>query len=263
MVTLTIDAKPVEVMEDTTILKAAEKAGIWIPTMCHFEPYGVCRLCSVEVVRGKRSRIVTACNFPVRAGMTVHTSSEKVKWIRKVIMELMLSRWPNVKVVKEMAGQLGVGAPRFVSLERDEAENACILCGMCVNMCNEVVKAGVLGFANTGIKREVVLPFAERSDQCIVCGACAHVCPTGHIRMVVEEYRGKKPEFTLGPKTAIYVPTLQAVPRVPVIDTEACIHFKTGACESCAKVCAKCDKLCNAGRDHRDRCGTNPHLHRF
>jgi heterodisulfide reductase subunit A len=240
MVTMTIDGKSVEVVEDITILKAAEKAGIWIPTMCHSdicEPYGVCRLCSVEVVRGKRSRIVTACNFPVRAGMTVHTNSTKVRWIRQVIMELMLSRWPNVKVVKEMAARLGVGVPRFVSLERDEAENACILCGTCVNMCNEVVKAGVLGFAHTGIKREVVLPFDERSDRCIVCGACAHVCPTGHIKVVVEEYRGMRPEFTLGPKTPIYVPTLQAVPRVPVIDTASCIHFKTGGCETCAKVC--------------------------
>jgi heterodisulfide reductase subunit A len=240
MVTMTIDGKPVEVLEDTTILKAAEKAGVWIPTMCHsdyFEPYGVCRLCSVEVVRGKRSRIVTACNFPVRGGMTVHTDSAKVKWIRKLIMEMTLSRWPNVKVVKEMAERLGIEKSRFVSLERDESENACILCGMCVNMCNDVVKAGVLGFANTGIKREVVLPFNEQSDRCIVCGACAHVCPTGHIKMIVEDYRGKKPEFTLGPKTAISVPTLQAVPRVPVIDTESCIHFKTGGCEICAKVC--------------------------
>jgi heterodisulfide reductase subunit A2 len=240
MVTITIDGKPVEVPEDTTILKAAEKAGIWIPTMCHnenLEPYGVCRLCSVEVVRGKRSRIVTACNFPVRGGMNIHTASARVKWIRKLIMEMMLSRWPNVKVVKELAERLAIGPPRLVSLERDEAEDACILCGMCVNMCNDVVKAGVLGFANTGIKREVVLPFGSQTDRCIVCGACAHVCPTGHIRMVLEDYRGKKPEFTLGPKTAISVPTLQAVPRVPVIDPEACIHFKTDGCEICSKVC--------------------------
>lgn len=240
MVTINIDGKPVEVLEDTTILKAAEKAGVWIPTMCHsefFEPYGVCRLCSVEVVRGKRSRIVTACNFPVRGGMNVQTNSERVKWLRKVIMELTLSRWPNVKVIREMAEKLGVSAPRFASLERDEAEDACILCGMCVNMCNDVVKAGVLAFANTGIKREVVLPFNERSDQCIVCGSCAHVCPTGHIKMILEDYRGKKPEFTLGPKTPIYVPTLQAIPRVPVIDTESCIHFQTDGCEICAKVC--------------------------
>ena len=240
MVIITIDWKSVEVLEDTTILKAADSAGIWIPTLCHsdyFEPYGVCRICSVEVVRGKRSRIVTACNYPVRGGMTVNTNSERVRWIRKVIMELMLSRWPNVNVVKECAEKLGIGAPRFVSLERDERENACILCGMCVNMCNDVVKAGVLGFANTGIKREVVLPFDERSDACIVCGACAHVCPTGHIRLVLEDYRGKKPEFTLGPKTPIYVPTLQAVPRVPVIDTGSCVHFKTGGCETCANAC--------------------------
>ena len=146
MVTLTIDGKQVEVLEDTSILKAAEKAGIWIPTMCYsdyFEPYGVCRLCSVEAVRGKRSRVVTACNYPVREGITVLTNSEKVKWIRKIIMELTLSRWPNVRVVREMAEKLGIEKPRFVSLERDEAEDACILCGMCVNMCNEVVKAGV------------------------------------------------------------------------------------------------------------------------
>ena len=240
MVTITIDGQHVEVAEDTTILKAAEKAGIEIPTMCHceyFEPYGVCRLCSVEVVRGRRSRIVTACNYPVRGGMTIHTNSERVKWLRKVIMELMVSRWPNVKVVREMAEKLGIEKPRFVSLERDEAENACILCGMCVNMCNDVVKAGVLGFSSTGIKREVVLPFGEKTDRCIVCGACAKVCPTGHISMVLEDYKGKKPEFTLGPKTPISVPSLQAVPRVPVIDTGSCIHFKTGGCEICSTAC--------------------------
>ena len=240
MVTINIDGKAVEVVEDTTILKAAEKAGVWIPTMCqseYCEPYGVCRLCSVEVIRGKRSRIVTACNFPVRGGMTVRTNSEKVQWLRKLIMELMMSRWPNVKVVREMAEKLGIEKPRFVSKERDEAEDACILCGNCVNMCNEVVKAGVLGFAHTGIQRKVVLPFDERSDRCIVCGSCAHVCPTGHIKMVLEDYRGKKSEFTLGPKTPIYVPTLQAVPRVPVIDTASCIHFQTGGCETCATAC--------------------------
>jgi heterodisulfide reductase subunit A len=108
---------------------------------------------------------------------------------------------------------------------------------MCVNMCSDVVRASVLGFAYTGIKREVVLPFGEQTDRCIVCGACVKVCPTGHIRMVLEDYRGKKPEFALGPKTAISVPSLQAVPRVPVIDSASCIHFQTGGCEICSQVC--------------------------
>jgi heterodisulfide reductase subunit A2 len=240
MVTITIDGKSLEVAEDTTILKAAEQAGVWIPTMCHseyFEPYGVCRLCSVEVVRGKRSRIVTACNYPIRNAMTIHTNSERVKWLRKVIMEMLMSRWPNVKVIKDLAERLGIEKSRFVSLEKDEAADACILCGMCVNMCNDVVKAGVLGFAHTGIERKVVRPFDEKTDNCIVCGSCAHVCPTGHIKLVLEDYRGKKSEFTLGPKTPIYVPTLQAVPRVPVIDAASCIQFQTGGCENCAKVC--------------------------
>jgi heterodisulfide reductase subunit A len=240
MVTLKIDGKEVQVPEETPILKAAEKAGVWIPTLCHsdlFEPYGVCRLCVVEAVRGKRSRVVTSCNYPVREGITVLTNSPKIQAIRKTIMELMVSRWPNVKVVRELAQQIGIEKPRFVSLERDEAENSCILCGKCVNVCRDVVQANVIAFANRGIKREVVLPFGLQSEACIVCGACAHVCPTGHIKMVLEDYRGKKPEFTLGPKTPIYVPTLQAVPRVPVIDAESCIQFQTGGCEVCAKVC--------------------------
>ncbi|MBU2446391.1 MAG: (2Fe-2S)-binding protein, partial [Bacteroidetes bacterium] len=238
MITLKIDGKEVEVPEETTVLKAAEKAGVWIPTMCYndlFEPYAVCRLCSVEVIKDKRSRIVTACNYPVADGIEVLTDSENIRWIRKLLMELMLSRWPNVKVVKEMAEKLNVEKSRFVSLERDEAEDACILCGQCVNVCRDVVKANVIGFSYRGIKREVVVPFDTHSDICIVCGACAHVCPTGHIKMVLEDYKGKKPEFTLGPKTAIYVPTLQAVPRIPVIDTDSCIHFKTDGCETCAK----------------------------
>ncbi len=240
MINLKIDGNTVQVAEETSILKAAETAGVWIPTMCHnelIEPYGVCRLCSVEIIRGKRSRVVTACNYPVRDGLTVHTNTEKIKWIRKMIMEMMLSRWPNVKVVKDMAKEIGVESPRFPSLEKDEDPYACILCGMCVNVCRDLVKAEVLGFANRGIKREVVLPFDQKSENCIVCGACAHVCPTGHVKMVIEDYRGKKPEFTLGAKTAIHVPTMQAVPRVPVIDTNSCIYFKTEGCQTCSKVC--------------------------
>ncbi|MFI5145075.1 MAG: 4Fe-4S dicluster domain-containing protein [Ignavibacteria bacterium] len=241
MVKVNIDGKTVEVLEETTILKAAEKAGITIPTMCHcdyLEPYGVCRLCSVEVIRGKRSRIVTSCNYPVRDGITVRTNSEKVLWIRKIIMELMLSRWPNVKAVKEMAEQLGVTKPRFESLEKDEAENACILCGMCVNMCKDIVGASVLGFSNMGIERKVVLPFGEQSDKCIACGACAYVCPTGHIKVKSLEYeRGASQDWYLGSKTPIYVPTMQAVPRVPVIDEETCINKQTGGCKVCSTYC--------------------------
>ena len=241
MVTVNIDGKKIEVLEDTTILKAAEAAGIWIPSMCYsdlLEPYGVCRLCSVEIVRGKRSRIVTSCNYPVREGLTVNTNSDKVKWIRKILMELMYSRWPNVPVVKEMAEKLEITKPRFVSLERDESENACILCGNCVNICRDVVKASVLSFEGIGIERKVVLPFNEKSEECITCGACAYVCPTGHIKIkTLENERGALQDFYLGPKTAINIPTLQAVPRVPVIDKNSCIKMQTGGCGICSEFC--------------------------
>lgn len=241
MVKLKIDGIELEVFEDTTILKAAEKAGIWIPTMCHcdyFEPYGVCRLCSVEVIHGKRRRLVTSCNYPVREGISVETNSEKVKWIRKMLMELMMSRWPNVPAIKEMAVQLGIEKPRFVSLEVDEAKDACILCGMCVNVCKEVVGKSVLGFVNSGIERKVVLPFDERSDDCITCGACAYVCPTGHIKLkTLEHERGALKDWYLGSKTAIYVPTMQAVPRVPTIDVDNCINKITGGCKVCSTYC--------------------------
>ena len=130
MITLTIDGKEVQVPEGTSILKAAEQSGIWIPTMCYselFDPYAVCRLCSVEVTRNNRSEIVTSCNHPVTPGMTVNTQSENAVWTRKVLMELMLSRWPNVPVVQQLAERLGVGKPRFVSLEADEAPDACMI----------------------------------------------------------------------------------------------------------------------------------------
>jgi heterodisulfide reductase subunit A len=241
MISVNIDGTNVEVAEDTTILKAAEKAGIWIPTMCYsdyFEPYGVCRMCSVEVVRGQRSRVVTACNYPVREGLTVKTNSEKIQGIRKIIMELMLSRWPNVKVVKEMAEMLGVKEPRFPSLERDESPDACILCGNCVNICRDVVGASVLGFAYRGIQREVVIPYSDHTEQCIGCGACAYVCPTGHIKVKSLEYeRGALKDWYLGAKTAIYVPTMQAVPRVPTIDEVSCINKQTGGCKVCSTYC--------------------------
>jgi heterodisulfide reductase subunit A len=242
MINVNIDGKEVQIVEETTVLKAAELAGVWIPTMCHsdlIEPYGVCRLCSVEMIRGKRSRIVTACNYPLRnSGITILTNTPKIQGIRKIIMEFMLSRWPNVPVVKDMAKSLGVTASRFLSHEVDEAVDACILCGACVNICKDVVKANVLGFANRGIKREVILPYDEKNEKCIVCGACAYVCPTGHIKVkTLEHERGAKQDWYLGPKTAINIPTLQAVPRVPKIEEVSCIKMQTGGCGICSTVC--------------------------
>jgi len=239
MIEVTIDGIKVKAENRTPVLDVAKSLGIHIPTLCHYpgiESYAVCRVCVVEVsVRGRR-RIVTACNYPVTNGIEIFTHSEAVIFNRKMNIELLLARCPNVKVVRDLAEQYGVTETRF-----EKGESECILCGLCVNVCSQVIGANVLAFKSRGVSREVVIPFdTEMPESCIGCAACAHVCPTGHIRVEdVDGFKIRHDELFLGPKTPIYIPTLQAVPNVPVIDREACAHFKTGACKLCEAVCER------------------------
>jgi aldehyde:ferredoxin oxidoreductase len=186
MIPITIDSKRIEVEAGTSVLDAARKAGVFIPSLCHselVEPYGACRVCSVEVRSGTRSRMVTACNYPVRAELEVHTRSERALRTRKLVLELMLARWPNVKAVADLARHLGVTEPRFTNPHRNQSENACILCGLCVNICRQGVWQDVLAFAGRGPKRRVAMPYDKVSPECVGCGACAWICPTGAIQM--------------------------------------------------------------------------------
>jgi len=240
MISLTIDGKAVQVQEGSTLLQAAGLLDIRIPTLCYhplIKPFAACRLCLVAVKTRWGEELVPSCHVPCHQGMQVRTDSEHVLEARRFVLELMLARWPNVPVLRTLAEELGLRQPRFTSVVRDEREDACVLCGLCVRACDEVVGASAISFAERGIQRRVATPFDLESEACIGCGVCALVCPTSHIKFEVEEYKGKPPEFLLGPNTAVYIPTLQAVPRVPVIDAEACIHFKTGGCQKCIEVC--------------------------
>ncbi len=237
IVTLKIDGHEVQAERGTPIIKLASKLGIYIPTLCHndfVEPYGSCRVCSVEMRRGKRKRLVTACNYPAQQGEEIYTDTEWVRENRRLILELLLARCPEVPVIKEMAAAYGVTDTRFEKLNSD-----CINCGLCVRVCSEVVGANAIGWAGRGVNREVTTPFELKPEACIGCGACAAVCPTGRIRVepLWQTKEGEVREFTLGPTSAIYIPTYQAVPKVPVIDRNACIHFKTGGCQVCVRVC--------------------------
>jgi NADH dehydrogenase/NADH:ubiquinone oxidoreductase subunit G len=181
MIQFTIDGIAVEAEAGRTVLQVAQDADIHIPTLCHHEalqPYGACRLCVVEVQKGSRTRIVTSCNYSAEAGIVVQTGTERVRKVRKLVIELLLARCPNVKIIQDLARELGIEEPRF---KKDN--NFCILCGMCVRVCREVVGAAAIGFASRGVSREVAPPFFDPVQQCIGCGSCVYICPTGIITM--------------------------------------------------------------------------------
>jgi bidirectional [NiFe] hydrogenase diaphorase subunit len=180
-VPLTINGQKVEASAGMTVLEAAKAAGIDIPTMCYhakLSGYGACRLCVVEIVKGKRSRIVVSCLYPVEEGLEVQTESERVVRHRKMILELMLARWPRVDM--KLLQKYGVEKSRF-----DENTTFCILCGLCVRYCAEVKKQNVLGFIGRGTQRQVVIYPELATKACPECDGgkmgCVQVCPTGVI----------------------------------------------------------------------------------
>ena len=185
MVTLTIDGKLVHVELETPLISAARKVGIHIPTLCHHEalkPYGACRLCLVEVVKNKWSKLVTSCNYPAEEGLVVLTTSDRVKRTRRMIMEFFLARSPNVPVIRELGHKMGLRTSRM----KRKQDERCILCGLCVRACEEIVGVSAISFSNRGIEREVNTPFGMSSEVCIGCGGCTYICPTGCIEMVDE-----------------------------------------------------------------------------
>jgi heterodisulfide reductase subunit A len=241
MVKLTINDRPVVVAEGTTVLEAARHLGVNIPTLCHFEglaPYGGCRVCLVEVTAGARTQLTASCTYPVSDGLVVRTDTDEVLEARRFVMDLLLSRCPEVPALQEMARQMGLTAPGFPGGESD-----CILCGKCVRMCHDLQHVGAIGVMGRGIKREIVTPFGEFSKVCRTCGACAFVCPTGHIADIAQ-ISGKTPipklnEFNMGLNTRgnIYKLYPQAVPAAPAIDRSNCIQLLTGDCGLCAQSC--------------------------
>jgi bidirectional [NiFe] hydrogenase diaphorase subunit len=175
---LEIDGKPVEAEEGMTILQAARKAGIEIPTLCYSDnlmPYGGCRLCTVEIGKNGRTRLVASCVYPVEKDLVVKTESERVAKVRKMILELLLPRCPSGPV-ETLAKKYGIEKSRFAG-----EDTGCVLCGLCVRYCAEIKKANAIGFIGRGVERDVAFLPEAAARVCPGCRECFTLCPGGKV----------------------------------------------------------------------------------
>lgn len=176
-----IDGKTVETSPGISILHAARREGVFIPSLCDhpdLTPAGSCRLCVVEIEQEAGWRVVASCEYKVAEGLRIRTDTERVQRVRKMVMELLMARCPNAQVLHDLAERLGVKRSRFSKLDKN-----CLLCGLCVRVCREVVGTEALGFSCRGMERKVGVPYQTHLESCIGCGACTYVCPTGAIQM--------------------------------------------------------------------------------
>ncbi len=197
---LTIDGIPVEVDPGTTILEAAKRIGIHVPTLCYHPELrleGACRICVVEVEGMKN--LAASCVYPVSNGMVVKTNTDAVRKARKTVVELLIANHPMDCLVcrrhgecelQDLSRQLGVRQIRFHGEKRDipidesshsviRDPNKCILCGRCVRICEQTQAVSAIGVANRGASSIVTTPFNHglADGPCVGCGQCINVCP--------------------------------------------------------------------------------------
>ena len=217
MIRLTIDDREVEIEEGATILEAAQKAGIAIPTFCYHRnllPFGACRLCVVEVEQMK-GRLIPSCSTPATNGMMVHTTTPEIRKARKTLLELLLVHHPLDCPVCDKAGdcklqdlvyEYELTENRFQDtkfanpvdhssplIERNT--NRCVLCGMCARVCDEVVGVSAISFVNRGFDTVIGTNF-DRVLNCEFCGECINICPVGALTDKLFKYRARSWDLT-------------------------------------------------------------------
>jgi len=239
---LTIDGKEIEVDSGVTVLQAAQRAGIYIPTLCYhpdLQPYGGCRLCIVEIedMRG----LPTACTTPATDGMKVTTKSEQLQELRRAFLELILTEHPNACLtchrrercspndiclrevavtercvscpknhqceLQNLVDYIGIGEELTlpytykklpVDLDREPLiqrdYNLCVLCGRCVQMCQDVRGIGAIGWSKHGHDTIVGTAYDRplQDSGCRFCGACVQVCPTGALTDAAAAFKPEK-----------------------------------------------------------------------
>jgi len=205
MVNVTIDGHKVSVPKNYTVLEAAQKAGINIPTLCYLKDInkiGACRVCLVEIKGGRA--LQASCVYPVSEGLEVYTNTPAVREARKAVVELLISNHPQDCLkcsrnqnceLQELAKKLGISEIRFKgeisSFKTDKSSKAiernpdkCVLCRRCVAVCNQVQGVSVLNAMNRGFNTIVAPAFNHPLDSvnCTLCGQCINVCPVEAIK---------------------------------------------------------------------------------
>ena len=177
---LKIDGKDVAASDDMTLLEAAQSVGIAIPTVCHhekLEPFGGCRLCTVEAESGGRTNLVAACIYPAQKDMVVKTRTPQIDKIRKILTEQLLAYAPESAVLKNLALEYHADKDRF-----PKEPSFCILCGLCVRYCAEVKQKNAVGFVERGPSREISFVPEIAAKECWDCKECFPLCPTSALQ---------------------------------------------------------------------------------
>ncbi|MDR0316383.1 MAG: (2Fe-2S)-binding protein [Treponema sp.] len=204
-VNLIIDGLPVSVPEGTTILEAARKINVTIPTLCDYPELGrraICRLCVVEC--DGRSKLVAACANDVWEGVNIVTNNIRILNIRKTIVELLLANHPQDCLVcvrsgkcelQKLAADLGIREQAFCREEENQKPplkdsetlvrdmGKCVKCGRCVEVCQEIQSVRAINTACRSVNYEICAPYGQALSEgpCVFCGQCAAVCPVGAI----------------------------------------------------------------------------------
>ena len=226
MINLTINGRTVSVPKGATILDAARELGIHIPTLCWLKkvsPTGACRVCVVEVEGVARP--MTACNTPVKEGIVVTTTNEKLEAIRKQVMELMLVNHPLDCPICDAAGEcdlqdtcieFGVTKPEFqAALNRKQIRydwpllesdpNRCILCEKCVKVDHEIVRSDAIEVVARG-EETIIDTHDGKTLNCDFCGNCVGACPVGALIDKPFKFRGRPWTYKVTRSTCGYCP---------------------------------------------------------